>query len=240
VFDVIRANVNEFLLWRVRWRLTAMWTDMPLLFVGAAVYALAAALRRLRPGWLAGSYLLGAAVSAVAIGKTGSNVNYLLELSAGLAFAAGLLLAWQPRRWSSIAVRPLLALQVGAMLLWSQRPYRDWLDNKVAERAEVEQMARVVDGASGPVLADEFMGLLPLAGRRIQLQPFELTQMAQAGLWDDEPLVSAIRAGQFSAILTEDSPLLEQRWTPRMLDAIRAEYQPVGRLARSVNYRPRN
>jgi hypothetical protein len=241
VFNVVRANVNEFLLWRVRWRFTELWTDMPFLVLGGVGYVLEAARQRLRSLWMAAAYLVGATGSALAIGKTGSNVNYLLELAAGLAFASALLLASQrQRRGLYGALTLLLALQIGAMVVWSQRPYRDWLHNKVAESSEVEQLLHIVEGTRGPVLADEFMGLLPLAGRRIHLQPFELTQLARVGLWNDEPIVDAIRAQEFPTILIEDSPLRAQRWTPGMRDALEASYIPVEKLARTVVYRPRN
>ena len=48
------------------------------------------------PSWrLVAPYALGAVASGLTIGKVGSNVNYLIELGAGVSLAIGALLAWQ-------------------------------------------------------------------------------------------------------------------------------------------------
>ena len=83
------------------------------------------------------------------------------------------------------------------------------------------------------------MGLLPLARRPIYLQPFELTQLARAGLWDESPIVRGIQEGQFAAILIENSPAVATRWTAQMLDGIHAHYQQVGEVGRTFIFRPR-
>jgi hypothetical protein len=45
------------------------------------------------------------------------------------------------------------------------------------------------------------MGLWPLAGQPIELQPFELTQLAWAGMWDRGLLLDANDASGYAAIL---------------------------------------
>jgi hypothetical protein len=53
----------------------------------------------------------------------------------------------------------------------------------VDQEREVRQLSRIVAEAEGPVLTDEHMGLLPLNGKRIRFQPFEMTQLSRDGSW---------------------------------------------------------
>jgi len=93
------------------------------------------------------------------------------------------------------------------------------------------------------VLADEQMGLLPLEGRRIYLQPFEMSQLANEGKWDQGPLLRDIADEKFSAVLIFEPPgasgLVEDRWTGEMLEEIEANYEPAKKLAFTTVYRPR-
>ena len=103
-------------------------------------------------------------------------------------------------------------------------------------------LAEVVQRADGPVLADEELGLLPLAGRSIELQPFELSQLARRGRWDEAPLLSALDQREFELILIYRvpwSPLHRTRWTPAMLERIEREYERVGAIGPTVLFRPR-
>jgi hypothetical protein len=84
------------------------------------------------------------------------------------------------------------------------------------------------------------MGLLPLAGRAIYFQPFELTQLARGGRWDERPFVQALHTQEFAVILMEDSQLIPVRWTSQMLDEIHASYEQVDKVARTLIYRPRH
>jgi hypothetical protein len=75
--------------------------------------------------------------------------------------------------------------------------------------------------------------MLPLQNRAIYIQPFEVTQLARDGLWDPQPFVEAVTRQEFPLILIFDVPnsdLLEERWTPEMLAAIRQNYQEEQRI----------
>jgi hypothetical protein len=94
------------------------------------------------------------------------------------------------------------------------------------------------------VLADDYMGLLPLNGRHIYLQPFEMTQLARDGAWDERPLVRDIKEGQFPIIMMWKPPFAREikrdRWTPEMLKEIRVHYERTNNdLADMVIYRPK-
>jgi hypothetical protein len=86
---------------------------MPYLVVSSALFIVLAVFFRVRSWWLAAPYLLAATASGATIGKSGSNVNYLFEFSAGLAFMAGSILATTGKnRWTKAILIGLLAVQV--------------------------------------------------------------------------------------------------------------------------------
>jgi hypothetical protein len=100
-----------------------------------------------------------------------------------------------------------------------------------------------VASADGPVLTDDYMGLLPLRGRRIYFQPFEMTQLSRDGDWDQRPFVEDISNEKFPVIMIWSPPFAREikrdRWTPRMLEAIHDHYERTDRIADMVIYRPR-
>lgn len=90
------------------------------------------------------------------------------------------------------------------------------------------------------------MGELPLAGQPILLQPFEMTQLAPAGLWDQGSLLTSIEQQRHAVILVfnvPDSPLEQERWTAEMLAAIDHAYVAGPRIGNEsggrVVYTPR-
>jgi hypothetical protein len=190
---------------------------------------------------LVAPYLLGAVVSGLTIGKVGSNVNYLLELGAAVALALGVLLAWLgPRRAVTAAVSLLLALDVALMVLVS--PYRAVTHARLGQLADARRLEELVREAGGTVLADEDMGLLARAGRPIFFQPFEMTQLARAGRWDQRPLLGDIERQAFAAILIyaiPEVPLHRDRWTDEMLRAIEQRYTVSERVGQTLVFRPR-
>ena len=99
-----------------------------------------------------------------------------------------------------------------------------------------------VHRAPGIVLADQDMGLLPLDGRPIFFQPFEMTQLARAGRWDQGPFLGDIERQAFAAILIYRIPELSlhrERWTDEMLGAIERRYVVEERVGATEVYRPR-
>jgi hypothetical protein len=201
---------------------------------------------RFRPAswWLTCAYLAGAVATALLIGKIGSDVNYLLELSAALALAAGLLVGHYPSRYGVRSALLLArAVQVVIMVQASQFSYARFQADVIDNRAGLVRLDEVVVSSDGPVLADEYAGLLPLDGRRIYLQPFEMTQLQRDGRWDQGPLLASIERQEFSAILIWKPPyaagVQRERWTREMLDTIGENYKPTHKYAGTLVYRPR-
>jgi hypothetical protein len=257
-FNIITANVNPFFWETVRNYATRIWEKMGVLVFSGAVYMLAAVWTRNKIWWLAAPYALAATASAVTIGKDGSNVNYLFEFSAGLAILAGAVLAWAGQAWQVCAltggtwigrrwwlvsaIMLILAGQVSQLYDWSKDEYYRWpVERAQREAEEIAGLVQYVRDAPGAVLADEFMGLIPLAGKNLGFQPFEFKQLVTGNLWDETPFINAITNREYDLILLFDPSTWDSagaRWTPAQLAALRSHYVEIDRLANTRVYAP--
>ncbi len=263
-FNIVTANVNPFNVDTVMRYARELRELAPILLLFCAVLIVVIPARgRGKLGGAAGwpmvvPYLAGALLSAGTIGKIGSNVNYLLELCAALALVAGTVLTWSGKVWRDDAescgpawVSPvarsvtliLLAVQAGMLMQFTLRnPVQDF-KYRVSPRLSLDELRVLVAETAGPVLADEYMGMLTLNGKALTLQPFEVTQLANAGLWDQTPLLDAIRAETFPLILIHHYrgyAVYKERWTPEMLTAIQEHYVASDFKADTILFRPRS
>jgi hypothetical protein len=237
-FNIITANVNEF-----QWDLLADYVEdvtlrLPGLLLLAAFFGLVAGWFRVKGWWLVTPYLVGATLSALTIGKIGSNVNYLLELSVALSLVAGLMTAWlRSRPLAHTALSLLLAMQVLLLLPGSINHW--FIESRIAQPGDQARLAQLISQTAGPVLADEAIGLLPLAGHPLYLQPFEVTQLAVDGIWDQQPLLDDLDRQAFPLILifrVGGSDLVEERWTPQMLAHIAQNYRRTEKVGDEFIY----
>jgi 4-amino-4-deoxy-L-arabinose transferase-like glycosyltransferase len=239
-FNIVTANVNEFRrdLLEYNWGRFKEAALLLIYIAGASVILIP----RWNPLWtLAVPYLIGATISAATIGKIGSNVNYLLELCAALSLAAGVVIAWSrvhlPFHTLRAALLVLLAFAVGNMVHRTLDEYTWDLRERRAARTELNELKALVAETPGPILADEYMGMLTLEGRPLVIQPFEVTQLAWAGKWDQTPLLESIQKNEFSAIILYDRPWVNERWTAEMLEAITQSYILVDIVAENKIYK---
>ncbi len=241
--NTVTANLNDFRWERVGLNAIGALLACPLLLLGSLAFLLLTPRKGNSAWWLVAPYLLTSIPSAVLVGKVGSDVNYLLELSAALGLATGAFIALQRGRPRlRVALIALLALQMLALAQSSRVPAG--LQNYVIDqRAEVAQLSKMVADADGPVLTDDYMGLLPERGKRIYLQPFEMTQLSRDGDWNQRPFVEDIAREKFPLIMIWSPPfareIKQDRWTPRMLEEIHAHYERTDRIADMVIYRPK-
>jgi hypothetical protein len=241
--NTVTANLNDFRWERVSLNALGALVACPLLLVGSLAYLLLTPRKGNRAWWLIAPYLIASVPSAMLVGKVGSDVNYLLELSAALGLATGAFIAWQRRRPRlRIVLIALLALQVLA-LAQSSRVSTGLQNYVIEQRNEVAQLSSMVANAEGPVLTDDYMGLLPERGKRIYFQPFEMTQLARDDDWNQRPFVEDIAREKFPLIMIWSPPFAREikrdRWTPQMLKEIDAHYQRTDRIADMVIYRPK-
>jgi 4-amino-4-deoxy-L-arabinose transferase-like glycosyltransferase len=240
-FNIVTANVNEFRMDMLEYNWNRLKeAALILIYIAGASLLL---IPRWNPLWtLAVPYLIGATISAATIGKIGSNVNYLMELCAALSLAAGVVIAWGrlhlPFHTLRAALLVLLAFAVVLMVRTTLRDYTQDLRERRAARTQLDELKAVVAETPGPILADEYMGMLTLDGRPLVIQPFEVTQLAWAGTWDQNPLLESIRNKEFGAVILYDRPWVNERWTAEMLEAVTQSYVLVDIVAENKIYKP--
>jgi hypothetical protein len=239
-FNIVTLNINAFNWREVAPYATAYWKHAAILVVGGAAFVLLGLVYRPSVWWLGVPYLLGAVADALTVGKAGSSVNYMFELCAALSFVAGAMIALPGSRWLAKTVLILfLAFQAQRLFTWTNPEYSSWdMELITHEEPQVSKLFTLVQEARGPVLADEFMGLEPLARKPLFFQPFELNQMAARGVWDEAPLLDMIKHKQFPLILIYTHGWRD-RWTHEEADAIEASYVRVRPLAETMVWVPR-
>lgn len=189
-------------------------------------------------------YPICAALAGLAAGLPGGDVNSAYELVAAVCVLTAATIAWMSRNpWLRIAALAVVALQLTDLRDWTREDYWPVVAGKMQMRREVAQLAEMMQRAEGDVLADEFNGLLPLQGRRIYIQPAEFMHLHEAGLWSDAALVEAIQRRAFPIIALYEpmggTAQIVRRWTPRVRQAIYANYEQTGRLAETLIYTPK-
>lgn len=253
-FHIVTANVNALDPEIVGSYFREILRALPFFLAGIAAFVLLGFIQRptdpywdARPRhgatlwWLAAPYALGAVAVALTIAKVGSDMNYLYELMTAACLCAAGLINWA-RRLLLIraALFALLALQVWWASDLMTGKYALLTEERTRAQAEMDQLYATVRDADGAVLADEYMGLLTLAGKPILFQPFEMSQLAQAGLWDERPFVAALERGDYPRVLLyqpyRNPGLRFERWTREMLRAINEHYRPTPLTAETIVY----
>jgi hypothetical protein len=242
--NIITANVNPFNWQVVTENFITLATNTFYLLLLIAVFLVAERAGTHTRSWpLALPYFFAASISAATIGKEGSNVNYMLELSAAMCLAGGAAIAWMGRyNWLRAIVVLVLVIQVGSMMDWMRLDFDGRLTEKFVQRRQLGQVFEIVQQTEGIVLADEYMGLIPLAGKRLYFQPFEFKQMADGRVWDESQFLDSIRDGEFDLILMYQPyswPAVASRWTVAMRNTVRRFYSEDDNIAFNLVYRPR-
>ncbi len=249
--NIVVSNVNTFK-WDTVERYAKEIRDRLTILLGAAVmfavFERFIARGRTRSWGLVITYLVASAAGSITIGKDGSNVNYLLELSAALSFAAGAALAWlgsldwRHRVWLQAALVLALAWQVSSMVNWTRDSFIPYMIDRNARIDQVRLALQEAKDAEGIVLADEDMGLVPLAGKSLYFQPFEYKQMYDAGIWDQKAFLADIMNHKFAVILWYNPKTwraIEARWTRAQIDMINVSYKIDARYGDIIVMKPR-
>lgn len=224
-FHIVTANVNIFS-WGLVWAyVKTVLVQMPFMVIAGLFVSVGLLLlgevKHSPAWWIIAPYMCGSLLTAATIGKIGSNVNYLFELMVAFCLAVGMLIALtRTNKWVRALVFAALAIQVYALVNWSQAGF---LRDTTKLAAPMGELYSMVQTAPGIVVADEAIGMIPLSGRELYIQPFAQKQLVDAGLWDQRPFIEAIKRGEFSMILLYKD-WRSDRWTDEMLLAIKSSY----------------
>lgn len=243
-FNLVTANVSAASHIGFMANATGLFINAWVLVLGAAGFLVVERWWYPTRSWpLVLPYVLLAGVSLLLAGRAGAGVNTLYEPAAALCLAAGAVVAWPKSNYLlKTGAVLLIALQVSGLNSWWRSDFAPVTLSKFGAADEIARLAEIVREAPGPVLADEYMGLLPLAGRPIEFQPFEFYQLERAGLWQPDALVEAVERQAFSAVLLYEPnfgpPLIVSRWSPAVRGAIWAHYEQPAHLAGTWVYFP--
>ena len=241
-YNIVTANANAFGWDRLIGHLEQLVEDAGILLALGLLFLLAG--WKTVKGWaLMGPFLVGGTLSALTIGKIGSNINYFLELAAALSLVGGAVVAWSRRQpWRNSLVLVLLSIQIGFLVKSTMDVQVDWiLTPRRNDIVALQRLEQVVLDLKDPIPADEYMSLLTQNGRPLYIQPFEVSQLANDGKWDQSPFLADIANQAFEGILIHHFgpyPVYKERWTPEMLAAIEANYRPAKTLAGTVIFLP--
>ena len=241
--NTVQANLTSFSWDTVTGYLLNLYLNAGFLVIGCLIFFIIERMGEATRSWpLLMPYSLGAAFMTLTAGMANASANDLFETVAALCLVSGAFIAWAGESyWLKALLVFMLALQINVLIDWSREDYIPALMNKIADTREIEQLAEYVQDAEGPILADEYMGLIPLAGRQLYFQPIEYKQLQESNLWNEAPLVDSIQRQEFSVILLyepRDRSAISIRWTKGIRNTIYTHYSLDDTLARTFVYRP--
>lgn len=181
-------------------------------------------------------------INSFGIGKDGAAFNYCLDWQLALCPLTGVFVVLLSRSWAwqdrgMILLRPLLLLLAGATGI--QLGIQAWIDCdnaigltaatrvKLQEaRREDAELVKVISSFPGPVVSENMTALLR-AGKSVPFEPAIIKVTTDTGVFDESALVKRTSDKFFDAfILTTEINGESDRFSPRMLQAIRKNYQP--------------
>lgn len=232
LFNIVTGNLHQLDVRRLKGSFIALGFMAPALVLSgvAAIFFV-----RGPAGWFARVYIIAAAIAAISVAKPGSAVNYWFELLAGCAAGLGLAVS-RPSRVPRLVQIALLVL-ISANTLLALRDFRfgDELYERLERRQQNARLLALVSEAGPPILVDDASALVPLAGQPLYIESLLMKYLQAAGHWSSQPLVEDIRNRRFPLILladtvSDDGWVIEERWSPEVIEAVRAHYQRTERL----------
>ncbi len=194
-------------------------------------------------------YSVLAALSALAFGKEGSDINYFLEWNLSLAPLAGILLfravpaagrvRLQPAWLAVLAIPPLLfnagfdQARSGWLRMVLPVSAVDRQNMDVFEKALAQ-----VRATPGPVFSED-MNLLYKSGKDIPADPVMIQCLAASGISDQRPFVRMIQQQRFALIVAYDLSSRE-RYSAAVAGAIGQAYEQTALIGDYRFYRPRS
>jgi hypothetical protein len=203
-------------------------------------------------GWgrpVLGAYLVTSFLACLTAGKIGSEINYLIEHVAVVATCVGVMLAeaFVPegeRRAVGVAALAVPALLLAQVATARQRGAVESTEvPPLRTQREIGRVLARIEETRGAVLCED-MTLLVRAGKPIEFQPFEMTQLARQGLWNPAPLLQRLSHGDFALIVLRFDARTPPEWKFRrfpevMLKLIRSHYALVENVDGYWLYEPR-
>lgn len=185
--------------------------------------------------------------SLIALGKTGASTNYWVEWLAPVSVVAGLGLytcfqAWMApvTGWAGHARRIVALLLPIALIAGQFSPKREALPDVRADEAPEQRLIATARACHGWVIGADMVAILR-AGKPVVWEPSIFAELASTGLYDEGPLIDALKSGRICAVIVENHPSLMRRFRQPILRAMEASFTRYYKTGRwLVFYQPRN
>jgi hypothetical protein len=177
----------------------------------------------------------------LALGRTGSSANYLLEYETALVVVIAIAVAaGAPRR----LFHAHLGFTVVETAAWAAVHFALVFPDA---RAQASAAQRALAGVDGPILAEQAWQPALMAGKPPFVIPYLATQLAYAHRWDPAPLDAAIAHRDLARVLlgfpleepAANNFLHRDRFLPAELDVLRANYRLLTHDGNLYVYGPR-
>jgi hypothetical protein len=253
---IVTANVNPWFADRMWMMLKGTLAAYPVLFIMAAVSAVAllegkrcadsacveigrAEARNARHCERAlVPYFVLAAVSSVSVGKGGAAVNYMIEPLAAACLVAALgyqRLISAPRSRVAEALWAVTAVALMVQLIAMWYPPSVWAARREPAVTGGRAAAWIIARTKGEIVGDP-PGAVVLSGRPLLLDPATASHMELMGVWNPAPLLRDIERRRFALIYMmagapESEPvhgLHQGKWSAEIMRAIVRNYREVG------------
>lgn len=245
--NVFVAGSGTFESFRIIGLLINLFVHAAFIFIGGFIFLILERSTERKRAWpFVLPYVAFSLLATLTAGNAGSNVNDMYQIVAAACVLTGSAIAWvSANAWLRVAALIVVAFQLADLRDWTQESYLGVAAERMTQPRELAALSAQVRQSMGDVLADEYMGLLPINSKRIYLQPAEFTQLQAQGLWSDALLIEQINRRQFPMIALYEpvssgaEPLIVQRWPKSVRDAIYANYELRERLADALIYVPK-
>jgi len=242
--NIVTANINEISLSRTVTMFKQLFIIWPVILIMVAVLLIQVfqmwnKSRRDLPATIEthefsvyglSTFTAGALLTALTVGKVGSDVNYFLEIIAACSIwmAIGLSQLMNSLNKRNVIILGLLLLQlvwiiIGAIPItgaaiesrWNMLPSYNSLYKEINTAAQ-----------KGIVLSDDFLDMVVLSSQPIYYQPFEYGQLYNAGLWDPTELVEQIEHKEFPLVVIGGETVYKECcWPDPVAAALESNYK---------------
>lgn len=199
---------------------------------------------------IVGFYFVLTLAASVTLGKIGADTNYFMEMSAVICLLLGIFFDRAIRggiqnlrvRWTvAAAICLVMAQSVIAAKAVAGHPnprpaVKSGLQTAAPDTYEFDQLTAFLEKIDGPIFAEN-MGFLIAAKKPILYEPFEFTQLAAAGVWDEQKILGRLEKREFPIVLLETNlwkVVRSSRFSTRFVETLRRNYRPVKRVGGQI------
>lgn len=178
-------------------------------------------------------YLGLACIWGALAGKVGAAENYFLQLTPALYV---LVLAALRTGLPRLLVHLLLVLCALSNTLGATAAYSALSRDLSEQRRDLAPLIEALRRTHGEVLSED-LSLLLRAGKSVHYSPFEYTQLARSGRWDERSFIERVHRGDFELLLFQTNVFAveeSQRYSREFIAAVRRTYRPMGVVAGQI------